>query len=66
VQPGINAMVEQFSQMGAMFLEPYKVGIVALDLDNISVYACSPNVRFHLKINLFVRGITKFLNTLLA
>lgn len=66
LQPQINATVEQFSQMGLMFLEPYKAGILGLDLDNISIYTCCPILRLHLKLHLYVRGVSQFAETLLA
>lgn len=64
IQPDLNGNVQQFSQMGAMFLEAYKDAVLAIDLDNIALFVVCPVLRIHSKLNLQVRGITEFVSNI--
>lgn len=65
-QPHINVMYSNISMMAGGFLEQFKPFIQALNLDNISIYACSPIVKLHLKINLIVNGLNNIAATILG
>ena len=60
-QPMINGMIEQFSGMAQMFLEQFMEGILAVDLDNISLYATLPIIKFYFKFNVLLKGLSDFL-----
>lgn len=59
-QPMINGMIEQFSGMAQMFLEQYMESILAVDLDNISLYATLPIIKFYFKFNVLLKGLSDF------
>jgi len=65
LQPALNASVEQFSGMAQMFLAQFMEGILALDLDHVSLYATLPIIKFYFKFNVMVRGISDFVANVL-
>jgi hypothetical protein len=61
LQPFITSNVEQFSGMAQMFLAQFLEGILALDLDNLALYATLPIIKFYFKFNVMIRGISDFI-----
>jgi flagellin-specific chaperone FliS len=56
-QPMVNSMIDQFSGMAQIFLAQFMEGILAIDLDNISLYTTIPIIKFYLKLNILFKGL---------
>lgn len=66
VQPDIKGKVDQFAEMGTMFLEPFKDAILAVDLDKLTISANSPSLKLNVKVGLNFTGISGFVAEKLA